>query len=1237
MSISTHTSTHTHTVSTTKYTLLTFIPKNILEQFMRIANFYFFIVSCLQLFTPWSPTGRFGTAFPLICVMLFQAAKDAYEDIKRFIADQQVNLSTSLVLRPGAQWVATKWQDIRVGDVVKIERDRFFPADIVALASSEPQGMLYIETSQLDGETNLKLRKSLAETHHLTDTAQLQHTQMTITCEQPNADLHNFDGHICIAGSSSSGGNSGSSSGSSSGGGGGGGGGNDEGRLSPITNENVLYRGACLKNTKWVYGVVVFTGKQSKLMKNLRNPPHKRSKVEHLTNYYIFTLFAIQWVFTLTCAISITVWNALNADQHWYAFRGPGSHPVSVFFTGVVSYFILFNNFIPISLYVSMEFVKLLQARMLIDQDMEMYHEESDTPANAKTSSLNEELGQVEYIFSDKTGTLTQNLMDFMKFTVDGVEYGRGTTEIGRAAAMREGRELVDDRPADFRPIKGFQFYDERILDGKWQEEPNVNNLYRFFLLLSVCHTAIPEDDPDSPHGIRYQAASPDEGALVEAARQLGFSFCAKDHKGVIVRILDKEHRFEVLNVLEFNSTRKRMSVIVRTPEGSIVLMCKGADSVMFPLLSKSSEHVEQTNAALEKFANEGLRTLVCAQTVIGEEEYHEWNTKFFEPANIALEDKKKKLADAAEMIERNLQLVGTTAIEDKLQDGVPDTIATLGNAGIKIWVLTGDKQETAINIGFACAMLDKEMVTMILNKRTRFGIREQIMEFYEEATSKVHGDKKLAVVIDGESLELLLQTKKRQEIEEHKQARKDPEELAKFAERMQTLYGSDWELELRMEGDAADEEKLEITFLRLCMLCRSVICCRVTPKQKSEVVKLVKDNLKGVITLAIGDGANDVSMIQAAHIGIGISGQEGLQAARAADYSFAQFRFLKRLLLVHGRWNYRRISKLILYSFYKNAIVQLTNFWFVFFNSFSGLSLYENTYFALYNVIFTSVPIMVLAVLDKDVSASRSEEFPELYTLGQRDYYFNIRVFVIWITTAIFHSLVIFFVPYLALGDTPLASGLMLDHGHFGLLLWTSVIILVNLKVLIEMRSWNLVAHIAVWASILVWPVFMFPYSFLHLLVEYVPFFGTAWPVVGGIITSVLISIKETIWNVYMLPVEAISNPVFWFVILLVVGMCLVREMSAKALARIFARQLYHAIQDADSRSVKPTREEIVARYPAHKLLPPKRYIKSTKLPFARASGPASAQPSQKSRNNKHLDVEMQNRAHSPTVSPSE
>eukprot|EP00741_Cyanophora_paradoxa_P005050 tig00000851_g4892.t1 len=575
---------------------------------------------------------------------------------------------------------------------------------------------------------------------------------------------------------------------------------------------------------------------------------------------------------------------------------------------GWVTFLILYNNLVPISLYVSLELVKIYQAR-LMESDGTMYHDESDTPASARTSNLNEDLGQIRYIFSDKTGTLTRNEMEFKKCSIGGVAYGQLEDEgplLKQPARPAVGSSLLSGRAtaaSDAGVAAQFDFADTRLLGHVREAHENAARIDDFLRALAVCHTVIPERGHDAAH-IVYQASSPDEGALMTAAKCLGYGFRGRTARSVTITVFGREETYEVLATCEFNSARKRMSVIVRTPEGRIVLYTKGADTVIFERLNAAAAGKEALLEHLNDFATEGLRTLVIGRREIAQAEYDEWSRTFLAAAT-ALDGREAKLDAAAELIEKELVLVGATAIEDKLQEGVPDAIATLAAAGIKIWVLTGDKVETAINIGFSCRLLTDKMVLIVINEETKKDVRESLLSKREQYKELIGFESEnLAVIVDGKALRFVM-----------------------------------------------EEKELMELFLTICKICKAVVACRVSPLQKAQVVKMVKDNVKPTpMTLAIGDGANDVTMIQEAHIGIGISGKEGMQAVRAADYAIAQFRFLKRLLLVHGRWNYKRVSKVILYSFYKNISFVLTLFYFGFYNGKSGTTLFESWLGAFWN-----------------------------------------------------------------------------------------------------------------------------------------------------------------------------------------------------------------------------------------------------------------------------------------------
>lgn len=823
-------------VSTAKYNVATFLPKFFYEQFSKYANLFFLFTAILQQIPNISPTNRYTTIVPLAIVLLVSAIKELVEDFKRKSSDQSLNHSRARVLK-GSNFEDTKWVNVAVGDVVRVESEEPFPADLVLLASSEPEGLCYIETANLDGETNLKIKQAIPETAHLVSPAELGRLVGRVRSEQPNSSLYTYEATLNMQA----------------------GGGEKELPLGP---DQLLLRGATLRNTPWIHGVVVFTGHETKLMRNATATPIKRTDVERMLNKQILVLVAILLVLSCVSSIGDLIVRSTASTKLSYLYYD-SYNAAAEFFSDIFTYWVLYSNLVPISLFVTIEMVKYCSA-LLINSDLDMYYAETDTPAVCRTSSLVEELGQIEYIFSDKTGTLTCNMMEFRQCSIGGVQY---------AEIVPEDRRASDDDD-------GSGIFDYPKLRENLRNHHTRTAIHHFLALLATCHTVIPERT-DEKSEIKYQAASPDEGALVEGAVQLGYKFVARKPRSVMIEVGGELLQYELLAVCEFNSTRKRMSTIFRCPDGKIRMYCKGADTVILERLHKDNPTVDVTLQHLEDYATEGLRTLCLAMREVPDQEFREWQQIFDKAATTVGGNRADELDKAAEIIEHDLYLLGATAIEDRLQDGVPETIHTLQTAGIKVWVLTGDRQETAINIGMSCKLISEDMSLLIVNEdnatATRDNLSKKLEAVRSQAASGAESDA-LALIIDGKSLTFAL------------------------------------------------EKDMEKLFLDLAVMCKALICCRVSPLQKALVVKLVKRHRKALL-LAIGDGANDVSMIQAAHIGVGISGVEGLQAARSADVAIGQFRFLRKLLLVHGAWSYQRISKVILYSFYKNIAMFMTQF----------------------------------------------------------------------------------------------------------------------------------------------------------------------------------------------------------------------------------------------------------------------------------------------------------------------
>jgi len=1003
-------------VKTSKYTACNFLPKNLWEQLQKFGNCYFLCISVVMYLGEKTPLfvgtiKAFSTLGLLVTMMAVTAAMALYDDIQRKRADNEINNAKATVIRKGGKEATVTFQDIQVGDVVLVHKDEEFAADTVPLYCSGEGGNCYVSTANLDGETNLKLKTAKEETQKALEPDPrrlVEQLDVAIGAEEPNGNIHDFNGNLTV-------------------------GGRQAVSLGP---QQLLMRGTVLRNTKFCIGVVIYTGPDTRMVRNSRPPPMKQSNLEVTTNQSMKYILCIQALIALASAWCHTLMKPMH---HWYLEEEQTYLPelVAWWFT----FFTLYSNLMPISLYPTVEFCNAFQCQniekdKMMEYEQKGFNEGRPFPAKTRSSNLCQELGQVGYIFSDKTGTLTQNDMELRRMSINGQKYGTFQTS---HQAEKVDAEVVD----------GFNGSQE--LQAARSSPQMAGAIDSFLEVLAVSHTVMVTDGEDGRPA--YEAESPDEFALVEAARSQGWEFKSRRGPELMVTYSSpgarpRDVQYRVLATNAFNSARKRMSVLVQKGSEHLLLV-KGADNVM---LERASSPQKPLEADLMEFSEQGLRTLVLGQRSLRPDEVSAWLARY-EEAQRATTNRDLKLEQVAEEVEKSLTILGATGIEDKLQDGVPETIERIRQAGIKLWVLTGDKLETARNIGFSTRVLTSAMDIQILDADSTMDITEKLASIEERWW-------KPAVSTEDEEA-----PSGRRLLDFSCPSVDDVPDADSSSNRALMVTGKAltqiWE---REEKDL---------FKRISTSCSVLIACRVSPSQKAELVQFIRDMVVPTpVTLSVGDGANDVPMIQTAQVGVGIAGKEGRQAVNNSDFAIAQFRYLERLLLLHGRWNYRRACMFTLFTFWRNMVQVLMIVCYTFISGFSGTSIYEDWIRLTFNALCT-LPILPPGCQDEDLKEKEVLRRPWLYQVGPQSEDLNPKKTFLTLSVALLHALVLLLVTVFAFpGLEAIGAG---DYYTFGTICYTCLIIDVNYRAIFlthnaKVRWWTAIAAVISFVMYVIW-----------------------------------------------------------------------------------------------------------------------------------------------------------------------
>jgi phospholipid-translocating P-type ATPase (flippase) len=1022
-----------NTLTLSRYTWLSILPKNLFEQFQRPSNVWFVIVSIFQLIPfELNPTDSWTTILPLSLLLLITLLKDAYVDLKLRKQDE-INNKAQFQFWDGTRFVFRKSQELLVGHIVIVNCNETVPADMLLIDCLNDSKWVYADNSKLNG-TSVLTKVNAIEKHgrmviHIDDTFMINTKfHCIIKISEPNHDYSAFYGRLKLAG--------------------------DPGSLELKAN-NLLFKGSVFTGCERVVGICMYCGYESKLQLNSKKIYHKTSRMEtKLNNWVVFILIVLVFI------VSFCVLGFYVIGSH----KSSGTKPEdSMFLQPIITFVLLFNNIIPISLFMVIDIIRILQSYVISKKNPHI---------SFNNERLNENLGQVDYILTDKTGTITENSLKVRSICVDNKMFHISEDERIQTEPNKLEIDLLQCKPMEDNMDN--TDYLRSLLDTESGSEV----FKEFVKCMTLCNTLT-----------KFKSeflGSNDEKALVKFAEIFGYKLVHVSKNLYVLKVQGQDHSYEVVASSQFNSKTKKSRVLLyEYSENFGVLYFKGDPYRSMGPFNLSKDEKAEIQRKCNEMNEKGLRTMVLGYKKIPLEDLADFRSRI-KKAEHSLVNVEGKIEAVFKELEDQLQFLGFTCIEEEVMSETIHCVSSLKKSNIKIWLVSGDSYGNTNLTSIASKIVDVDSEKVYLEgldqEHTCFkALKSAIFSYIFDdnragrMSFSINGGFLVTESLDGDDDSLRGYSSVQNSIlpNTHSVFKKISNVLLDESDLNRPVQISKLDYCVFIDRSsfltALNHESCRKLLVILLVCARSVVFSRLMPEDKVSVVKLLKKNVSfNPVVMAIGQGEGDISMLQSSDIGVAVNSQESSLIRNFSDVRVTTFADLEQLLLVHGHWNYSRLSRAILLFLYKNFLLTSMLFTYTLVCSFTGTSLFDATLLVGYNIFFTTLPVLVLGIFDEDLPEEVLTKNREVYFQGSKGKLFCSKLIFLYGGLATLHWGILSALLFACVPSIITASGHELNLDFLGTVVYITMISAVLVQIHLDCYSYSLLYYLSLFLSVI-------------------------------------------------------------------------------------------------------------------------------------------------------------------------